>query len=200
MAAYRSSDSTLAYYERHSAEYAASTAPISMATFAIRFAELLPTTTSVLDVGCGSGRDLRTLSALGLTCTGLDLSPMLAFRAASYSGCRVIVGDMRALPFENSTFGGVWASASLLHLPRAELGLGLSECHRVLARGGTFFSSMKWGHGEGYDSEGRWYTYVTEEEWAALLRQAGFSPLTIESSPDSTSSPTWITSFSRSTG
>jgi len=172
-----------------------------MATFAIRFAALLSTATSVLDVGCGSGRDLRALTALGLTCTGLDLSSMLASCAASYSACPVIVGDMRALPFEDSTFGGVWASASLLHLPRAELGRGLAECHRVLVRGGIFFSSMKWGRGEGYDSEGRWYSYVTEDEWASLLGQAGFSPLTIESSPDSTTtSPPWITSFSRSTG
>src|ERR1700730_2933258 len=108
MAAYPSSDSTLAYYERHSAEYAASTASISMAAFANRFAALLPMNTSVLDVGCGSGRDLRVVSALGLSCTGLDLSPMLASRAASYSSCRVIVGDMRALPFEDSSFGGVW--------------------------------------------------------------------------------------------
>src|SRR5258706_59421 len=125
MTAYRSDDSTLAYYERHAAEYAAATTPISMAAFASRFAALLPAPASVLDVGCGSGRDLRALSALGLTCTGLDLSPRLAYLAAEYSGCPVIIGDMRVLPIPDATFMGVWASASLLHLSRDEISRGL---------------------------------------------------------------------------
>jgi SAM-dependent methyltransferase len=200
MTAYRSDDSTLAYYERHAAEYAAATTPISMAAFTSRFAALLPSLASVLDVGCGSGRDLRALSVLGLTCTGLDLSPMLACRAAQYSGCPVIIGDIRALPLRDETFMGVWASASLLHLPRDEISHGLAECNRVLTRRGVFFSSMKCGHGEGYDAEGRWYSYVTQEEWTSLLCGAGFSPLTIERSPDSVArNQSWITSFARST-
>jgi SAM-dependent methyltransferase len=199
MTACRSNDSTLAYYERHAAEYAAATTPISMTAFAARFAELLPSLASVLDVGCGSGRDLRAMSTLGLVCTGLDLSPLLASRAAHYSGCPVVIGDMRALPFPDSTFLGVWASASLLHLSRAEIGIGLAECNRVLARGGVFFSSMKSGHGEGYDAQGRWYSYVTQEEWGSFLRRAGFSPLTIEQSSDSEAhGHPWITSFARS--
>lgn len=175
MRAYRTDDSTLAYYERHAAEYAAATTQISMVTFGYRFAALLPSHASVLDVGCGSGRDLRALSTLGLTCTGLDLSPTLASCAAHYSGCSVITGDMRALPFRDAAFMGVWASASLLHLPRVEINRGLAECDRVLARGGVFFSSMKSGQGEGYDEDGRWYSYVTPEEWTSFLCQAGFS-------------------------
>jgi SAM-dependent methyltransferase len=201
MTACRSNDSTLAYYERHAAEYASTTTPISMLAFASRFAELLPSRASVLDVGCGSGRDLRAMSTFGLTCTGLDLSPLLASRAASYSGCPVIVGDMRSIPFGDATFMGVWASASLLHLPRDEIGCGLAECNRVLARGGVFFSSMKSGHGEGYDPQGRYYSYVTQEEWASLLRRGGFSPLTIEENSDSAAqSHPWITSFARNAG
>jgi SAM-dependent methyltransferase len=198
MTASRSHDSTLAYYESHAAEYAAATEPISMASFTSRFAALLPYRAPVLDLGCGSGRDLRALTKLGLRCTGLDLSPTLAIRAARYSGCPVVVGDMRALPFQNGNFTGIWASASLLHLPRADLSGGLAECRRVLRDGGIFFSSMKLGRGEGYDTRGRWFSYVTQPEWVSLLEQAGFFVLTTEQSsvPGEQDHP-WSATFAR---
>lgn len=196
MTAPRFQDPTVVYYERHADEYAAATEPISMARFASRFASLLPDNASVLDLGCGSGRDLRVLSNLGLRCTGIDLSEPLATRAARYSGCPVVVGDIRALPFQDGTFTGIWASASLLHLPRADLSHGLAECRRLLGHEGILFASMKSGSGEGYDNHGRWYSYVRQPEWVALLRQARFDVLSArKSSSPGTQDHSWIASF-----
>lgn len=190
--------STSDYYERHAAEYAAATIAVSMASYTTRFASLLPSNALVLDLGCGSGRDLRALSMLGCTCVGLDLSPPLAHFAAQFSARPVVVGDMRAPPFRDRSFMGVWASASLLHLRRGELRTVLGNCRRLLPTNGVLFTSMKPGRGEGYDSHGRWYSYVTKEEWSSLLVQTGFSILSIEDGGGLEGAPPpWITSFSR---
>src|SRR5580765_466905 len=65
----------------------------------------------VLDLGCGAGRDLRALSLRGFRSIGLDVSLPLVELAAQFSGCPVIQGDMRTIPFEDGAFGGIWASA-----------------------------------------------------------------------------------------
>ncbi len=131
--------STRAFYQRHAAEYAAATLRAPMDRFIERFAQELPRGARVADLGCGGGRDLRLLRERGLDPIGLDSAEALAVIAQQYSGASVVVGDLRSLPFGANAFDGVWASASLLHLRRANMSAPLAEIFRVIRAGGVFF-------------------------------------------------------------
>lgn len=194
---------TLAFYTDHAAEYAAETARLSMSPLLRTFADLSVHAAHVLDLGCGAGRDLLELSEMGLEPVGLDLSLPLASYAHKHSSAPVVVGDMRQLPFAKGSFRGVWASASLLHISRSDIGIALSECRRVLGTNGLFFSSVKAGSSEGRDQRGRFFSYFSLPEWSQLVRRAGFSVLLAEEKPAgdararSDSTVSWINAFAR---
>jgi SAM-dependent methyltransferase len=74
---------------------------------------------------------------------------------------------------ERETFDGVWASACLLHVPRSELAGILARIHRALKSGGVFYASFKAGEGDGRDSLGRYYNYVSADWLRAAYASAG---------------------------
>lgn len=167
--------STARYYDEHAESYAEATRALPLHAAFGPFVARLDKGSSVLDLGCGAGRDLRALSLAGLRAIGLDASQPLIELAAQYSGCPVTLGDVRCIPFKDGAFAGIWASASLVHLQRDEISDALREVSRVLQPGGYFFSSVKTGGGEGLDSRGRWFTYFQPEDWLTLIEQAGFT-------------------------
>jgi SAM-dependent methyltransferase len=171
---------TRAFYQRHAAEYAAATLRAPMERFTKLFAQELSPGARVADLGCGGGRDLRLLRERGLDPIGLDSAEALAVIARQYSGASVVVGDLRSLPFGENVFGGVWASASLLHLRRADMNATLAEIFCIMRAGGVFFGSVKSGNGEAQDADGRWFTYYNRQEWTELLGQAGFQHVLVE--------------------
>ncbi len=172
--------STRVFYQRHAAEYAAATLNAPTGRFVERFARELFPGARVADLGCGGGRDLRLFRERGLEPIGLDSAEALAVIARQYSGASVVVGDLRSLPFSGNVFDGVWASASLLHLRRADIAVALADLFRVMRAGAIFFGSVKVGNGEAQDAEGRWFTYYGQE-WTGLLRRAGFQDVLVES-------------------
>ena len=159
-----------------------------------RFMRQLSKGAAVLDAGCGGGRDLAAFSAAGFSGVGLDISPRLAAIAQHYSGCRVSVGDVRDPPFENGSFHGIWAAASLLHLAREDVEPALKRLQRLLVPGGHLFASVKAGTGEEYASDGRRFTYFQPEEWRALLAASGFVAIDVAWDQEN---PSWIQSFAR---
>ena len=195
--------STRRFYEEHAAEYAATTLKLSMRTAMDEFGGSLSCRASVLDLGCGGGRDLRALREGHFCAIGLDWAISIAAVARHYSGCPTVVGDLRDLPFADEAFDGAWASASLLHLRRNEVPRALAEAWRVLKPGASFFASVKKGAGEIEDSEGRWFTFFERDEWRELLATNGFIDERIEVAngfPTGNIQPTngsWITSFAR---
>ena len=170
------------------------------------FASSLDSGASVVDLGCGGGRDLRALRLRKFSVTGVDWAISIAAIARDYSGCRTVVGDLRDLPFKDSAFDGAWASASLLHLRREEVARALVEARRVLKPGGVLFASVKEGTGEQQDREGRCFTFFKRAEWTDLLATNGFVAQKTSitggltgPSLDRTdgASGLWITSFAR---
>jgi SAM-dependent methyltransferase len=176
----RDGGETLAYYDDNAQSYASATLAFDMAREHARFAQGLSAGASILDLGCGGGRDLAILCAAGFKAIGLDTSRQLARVAREHSGCRVVVGDMRNPPFEDGIFDGIWATASLLHLPRDEVSSTLTRLRRLLRPGGHFFASVKSGTGEHQSPDGRWFTYFQPGEWRELLAGHGFTEIEIE--------------------
>lgn len=165
--------STRRFYDQNAVSYAEATLPLSMEQSLEPFAARLRSGGRIVDLGCGAGRDLRAFLLQGLRPIGLDVSYQLTRLAKVYSGCPVVVGDLRMLPFATDSFSGAWASASLLHLRRDDVRMALAEVRRILQPGGYFFSSMKCGQGEGMDSKGRWFTYFHPADWLSQLEEAG---------------------------
>jgi SAM-dependent methyltransferase len=162
----------------------------------------------VLDLGCGPGFDSRDLSANGLAVVGLDVTrAMLALSTDRPDRGRGLVqGDSRFLPFSAGTFAGIWASASMLHLPKSQVGQALAEVTRVLRSGGIFYSAMKEGAEDGFDggspggavTGSRYFAHYGREEWTGLVESAGFRVLEQEIDPDSRPGfPDWIVTVGR---
>lgn len=135
---------------------------------------------SILDVGSGPGRDGLLLTEAGLDVTCLDASEAMV-ALSSARGLRSVQGDFLALPFQDESFGGVWAYTSLLHVPKAEIAKALSEIGRVLAPDGVFGLGMIEGADELYrESSGvgqpRLFSFYSKDELESLLRAHGFEP------------------------
>ena len=168
-------ESTRLFYEAHAREYFESTYEVSLnATWDLLSSKLRPGA-SILDLGSGSGRDLRYFSTRGFNVVGLDYSLALLHLARSVSGCSVVLADIRALPFRECSFDAIWAVASLLHLRKETIPAVLTEVGRVLRGNGYMLISVKEGFGEEFDSLGRYTAFYQQEEWKSLLEASGFA-------------------------
>src|SRR3954469_2247786 len=132
----------------------------------------------ILDFGCGPGRDLAAFRAMGHDPTGLEGSARLAAMAREHSGCEVWEQDFLALRLPACHFDGIFANASLFHVPRQELPRVLSDLHAALKPGGVLFSSNPRGNNDEGWNRGRYGAYHDLETWRRYVTQAGFVELT----------------------
>jgi SAM-dependent methyltransferase len=133
----------------------------------------------ILDVGCGPGRDLTTLRDLGHVAIGLDGCAAFVKMARAHSGCEVLEQSLFELSLPSAGFDGVFANASLFHVPRATLPRVLRELFEALRPGGALFCSNPRAMGaerEGWQGE-RYGTYLSLESWSALCEGAGLQLL-----------------------
>jgi SAM-dependent methyltransferase len=173
-------DTTRDYYEAHAAEYADFTWRLELPHLWPLITDRLPVGASLLDLGCGSGRDLRHFSQAGIRPIGVDYSGALARLARQRTGQVVVQADMRALPFTTSAFEAVWAVASLLHIQPKDLGSVLRDIHRVMTNDGVFVASVKVGTGALMDDTGRFFAGYTETDWSILLTKTDFHICTLQ--------------------
>lgn len=131
----------------------------------------------ILDFGCGPGRDLMAFRALGHEPIGLDGSPALAAMAREHSGCEVWEQDFLALKLPAGCFDGIFANASLFHVPRQQLPRVLRELNATLKPDGVLFTSNPRGDNEEGWNRGRYGVYHNLESWRAFVEAAAFSEL-----------------------
>ena len=119
----------------------------------------MPAGAAILDAGCGSGRDSRTFRQRGYRVTSIDASQTMVESARQHAAGPVHQMRFQDLDFE-AEFDGIWACASLLHLPRAELPPVLQRLHQATRPGGIVYVSFKHGAGERL-SQGRHFSDFT---------------------------------------
>jgi SAM-dependent methyltransferase len=129
---------------------------------------------TILDLGCGPGRDLATFTAMGHVAIGVEGAVRLAEMARAATGCEVWAQDFLALDLPAARFDGIFANASLFHVPRQELPRVLRELHGALKEGGVLFSSNPRGANDEGWNRGRYGAYHDLETWRRFVAAAGF--------------------------
>ncbi len=132
---------------------------------------------AILDFGCGPGRDLETFTLLGHRAIGLEGAAKFAAMARETSGCEVWQQDFLALDLPPARFDGIYANASLFHVPSQELPRVLRQLHATLKAGGVLFSSNPRGANEEGWNRGRYGAFHDIETWRGYLTSAGFLEL-----------------------
>ncbi|MEO0701087.1 MAG: class I SAM-dependent methyltransferase [Pseudomonadota bacterium] len=169
-----SDDETRAVYDARAADYAKMGREAGLEPIEQAFLDRVGPGGRILDFGCGPGRTAAAMRDAGHPVDALDASPEMAKLAKDKFGL-----DVTVAPFDSLTakalYDGVWASFSLLHVPKADLPPLLTAIHQALKPGGQLHVSVKLGMGEARDSIGRFYAYYTDAELTALLEAAGFT-------------------------
>jgi SAM-dependent methyltransferase len=132
---------------------------------------------TVLDFGCGPGRDLAYFVALGHEAIGLDGCAAFCAMARQYSGCEVLEQDFLALSLPAGRYDGVFANASLFHVPSAELPRVLKELRAALKPRGVLFSSNPRGDNQEGWHGGRYGCFWDYERWLAIVSAVGFDEI-----------------------
>jgi SAM-dependent methyltransferase len=166
---------TLGHYEANADSFQAGTRDhdVSQNIDAFLSAITEPPPFRILELGCGPGRDLKTFVARGHQPIGLDGCTRFVEMARA-SGCDVWRQDFLELDLPPAHFHGVFANASLFHVPSEHLPRVLAELHDTLTAGGVlFFSNPRGANEEGWSGE-RYGCYFDIERWRALVTGAGF--------------------------
>ena len=137
------------------------------------FLDRLPKGASVLELGCGGGRDAARMRERGFVVDATDATPALVTRANQAFALKARVMAFHELEVE-AAYAGVWAHACLLHCPRAAFPDVLARIHRALVSGGWHFASFKLGDGEGRDLLGRLHNFPPADWLVAAYEAAGF--------------------------
>lgn len=172
------------YYDENGQEFFDGTVDTDMSSHYDEFLALIPENGSILDAGCGSGRDTLKFKTLGYDVTAIDGSKKMCELASGHSGVKVKHMQFQEIEFDNE-FDGIWASASLLHVPSDELENVLERLKKSLKNNGIFYASFKLGDFEG-ERNGRFFNDFTEKTAKELFENAGFEII-----------KTWLTNDAR---
>ena len=146
------------------------------------FLSYLSAQDSILDVGCGSGRDAKYFTEKGFGVTGVDLSEvMIEVAQENAPQASFVIQDIEEMEFPEQSFNGIWASASLLHIPKNKMKTVLTDLYSFLKDEGVFFISLKEGEGEALHLDHRYggleefLSFYKEDEIVSFLEEAGFT-------------------------
>lgn len=172
------------YYDKNAQEFFDDTVSADMTSHYSEFLNLLPDNACILDAGCGSGRDAKYFKELGYDITAIDASAEMCRLASELTGSDVLNIRFQEIDFTDK-FDGIWASASLLHIPSDEISDVLKRLKKSLKENGVFYASFKYGDFEG-ERNGRYFNDLDETTSRQLFESEDFKVI-----------KTWITHDSR---
>ena len=158
---------TIDYYNLNAENFIENTQNVDMYLAQDRFLRLLDENASILDFGCGSGRDTRYFLDKGYQVTATDGSAELCRRASVFTGIEVKEMMFEELD-EIDTYDGIWACSSILHLPKIELLPVICKMCMALKDSGVIYTSFKYSDFEGVRN-GRYFTDFTEDSFKEFI-------------------------------
>ena len=172
------------YYDENAQEFFVLTLDADMSSHHDKFLKLMPKNGRILDAGCGSGRDAKLFKDSGYDVTAIDGSIEMCRLASEFSGIDVKHMQFQEIDFDKE-FDGIWASASLLHVPSDELDSVLMKLRNSLKENGILYASFKYGDFEG-ERNGRYFNDLTESAAIKIFEKNEFKVI-----------ETWITHDAR---
>ena len=158
---------SIEYYSKNAGEYFEHTVDIDMRENWERFTRILPEGGSILDLGCGSGRDSEYFISCGFDVTAMDASDEMCDLASIHIGQDVLNLSFAEMDFDK-VFDGIWANASLLHVPENEIEDILTKTINSLKINGVLYMSFRYGDFEG-ERDGRYYKDYRTKSLRELL-------------------------------
>ena len=162
---------SIQFYEDNAEDFFRRSVDADMAEGWAAFSALVKPGGHVLDAGCGSGRDTLALAGQGFRITPIEASPKLAALASAHTGLPVEVMTFEQIAWRDA-FDGIWACASLLHVPRTDLPGVIRRLRDALVPGGVWWMSFKYGTQE-RKVAGRHFTDLEEAGARVLIDEVG---------------------------
>ena len=177
---------TLQFYENNAEQFAQDTLNVDMSALYERFLGRLAPSSRILDAGCGAGRDTAAFLRLGYQVEAFDASAKLVEIAQRVTG--IAVQHSTFLNYSSAEpFAGIWACASLLHVPASSMSATLQHLSGLLQAQGVLYVSFKYGEDD-VERNGRHFTNCTEQRLQGFLAGTGLSIvetwLTADQRPD----------------
>lgn len=163
------SDSTIQYYNKNANTYFESTVGLDLSTLYGPFLKHLSPGAHILDAGCGSGRDSLFFKNQGFQVTAFDASEEMVKLSSQLLGQEVLLMTFEDLDLPDQ-YDGIWACASLLHVPRLKLPMLIAQLANNLRAGGVFYMSFKYGSDE-FWRDGRYFNCLEEDSLQGIIGQ-----------------------------
>jgi len=166
-------DQTIRWYDREAEAYFRSTVGNDLEPLWSRFLVHVPAGGIILDAGSGSGRDTKLFQSRGFQVDAFDASPALARLSAAHTSQETEVASFSSWSGRSAYYDGVWAFASLLHVPRPELDGAIRKLGFSLKPGGYLFASFKGGDHDTMDPRGRRFTNLSPSAAEQIFQRQG---------------------------
>ncbi len=165
------------FYEENYQQYFNSTVDLDPSTFLMPLTNLLEPQSTILDIGCGSGRDLLWFARKGFQPTGFEQSPSLARLAREHTNCQVIEGDFNDYNFSDFRFSALVFVGSLVHLPKESLPAILMSTCQALESNGLILITIKEGNDSRATSDDRIFTLWSKQDIEKIFEENGLNIL-----------------------
>ncbi len=163
-------EETIKFYDENSSQYCKNTFLVDMTDLYNRFLRHLPEGASILDAGCGSGRDSLAFKNLGYEVYALDASDKIVEVCRKNTGIEATVRSFDDI-YESSEYDAVWACASLLHVSHTTLPSVLEKIKVSLKPSGYLYASFRYGKESRISKDGRYFNDMDESKIRKLVDQ-----------------------------